>query len=257
MSMRRPLVNLFQVMLLVAGLVAIGLLSAITTMHFAIHGAEVQVPALKGMTVADARSQTAGLGLNLAVDNRYYSSGVAAGHILTQSPPPGTVVRREWKVRVSESLGPQKVEVPDTVNMDERLAALKLRRMGLAIGATAHLPYAQEPEGKVLAQDPPAHAQGIEGPSVNLLVAAPQQDTPDGFVMPDLTGMPIVAAQAALERVGIKTAAPAYVDVHVSPVGEGNTPPQNPQVSGSVIGQQPAAGSRVDQSTQVKLTVAH
>ena len=257
MSMRRPLVNLFQVMLLVMGLLAIGLLSAITTMHFAIHGAEVQVPALKGMTVADARSQTAGLGLNLAVDNRYYSSDVAAGHILTQSPPSGTVVRREWKVRVSESLGPQKVEVPDAVGMDERLAALKLRRLGLAIGTAARFPYANEPEGKVLAQDPPAHAQGIEGPSVNLLVATPTQDTPDGFVMPDFTGMPIVAVQAALGRVGIKTAPPTYVDVHIPAVGEGTTPPPAPQAPGSVIGQQPAAGSRVDQSSQVKLTVAH
>jgi beta-lactam-binding protein with PASTA domain len=256
MSSRRLLVNLFQVMLLVMALVAIALLSAITTMHFAIHGAEVQVPALKGMTVADARSQTAGLGLNLAVDNRYYSSDVAAGHILTQSPPAGTVVRREWKVRVSESLGPQKVEVPDTVNMDERLAALKLRRMGLAIGTMAHLPYARQPDGVVLAQDPPAHAQGIEGPSVNLLLAAPPQDTPDGFVMPDLVGIPVVAAQAALEHVGIKTAPPAYQDVHVPPVGVGNAPPQVPQAPGSVVSQQPAAGSRVDQSTQVKLTVA-
>jgi hypothetical protein len=256
MSVRRPLVNLFQVALLVMGLLAIGLLSAITTMHFAIHGAEVQVPALKGMTVADARSQTAGLGLNLAVDNRYYSSGVAAGHILTQSPPAGTVVRREWKVRVSESLGPQKVEVPDTVGMDQRLAALKLRRMGLAIGTTAHFPFEKAPEGKVLAQDPPAHAQGIEGPSVNLLVAAPTQDPPDGYLMPDLIGMPIVAAQSALERVGIKTAPPAYMDVHVPPVGEGSALPQVPQAPGAVIGQKPAAGSRVDQSTQITLTVA-
>ncbi len=255
MSLRRPLVNLFQVASLVLGLVAIGLLSAITTMHFAIHGAEVQVPALKGMTVADARSQTAGLGLNLTVDNRYYSSDVAPGHILTQSPPAGTVVRREWRVRVSESLGPQIVEVPDTVGMDERMAALRLRRMGLAIGVTSHLPYAKAVEGVVLAQDPPAHAQGIEGPSIGLLVAAPAEDAPDGFVMPDLTGLPIVSAQSALEHVGIKST-PAYVDVHVPPVGQGSAPPQNVQAPGSVIGQQPSAGSRVDLTTQVKLTVA-
>ena len=255
MRVRRPLVNFFQVALLVMGLLAIGLLSAIITMHFAIHGAEVQVPALKGMTVADARSQTAGLGLNLAVDNRYYSSDVAAGHILTQSPPPATVVRREWKVRVAESLGPQKVEVPDTVGMDERLAALKLRRMGLAIGTTAHFPYVKDPEGKVLAQDPPAHAQGIEGPSVNLLVAAQTQDTPDGFVMPDLAGLPIVAAQTALAHVGLKST-PAYVDLHVPPAGGPDAPPRLPQAPGAVIGQQPAAGSRIDQSTLVKLTVA-
>jgi eukaryotic-like serine/threonine-protein kinase len=255
MSMRRPLVNLFQVGLLVMGLVAIGLLSAITTMHFAIHGAEVQVPALKSMTVADARSQTSGLGLNLEVDNRYYSSDVAAGHILTQSPPAGTVVRRAWRVRVSESLGPQKVEVPDTVGMDERMAALRLRRTGLAIGVTAHLPYGKAAEGMVLAQDPPAHAQGIEGPSIGLLVAAPAEDAPDGFVMPDFTGLPIVSAQTALEHVGLKST-PTYVDVHVGPMGEGGAAPQNPQVPGSVIGQQPPAGSRVDQGAQVQLTVA-
>lgn len=256
MSMRRPLVNLFQLGLLVMGLVAIGLLSAITTMHFAIHGAEVQVPSLKGMTVADARSQTSGLGLNLTVDNRYFSSDVAAGHILTQSPPGGTVVRREWRVRVSESLGPQKVEVPNAVGMDERMAALRLRRMGLAIGTTAHFPYAKEAEGMVLAQDPPAHAQGIEGPSVSLLVAEPVDETPDGFVMPDLTGLPIVSAQAALERVGLKTAPPTYTDVHVPSVGEGSAPLQALQAPGSVIGQQPPAGSRVDQSAMIKLTVA-
>src|ERR1039458_8777800 len=83
-------VNFFQIASLVMLLIAVALLSAIATMHFAIHGAEVQVPTLQGMTVADARSQTAGLGLNLNVDNRYYSSDVAAGHILTQSPTAGT-----------------------------------------------------------------------------------------------------------------------------------------------------------------------
>ena len=126
-------IRLFQIASLVMLLVAVAMLSAITTMHFAIHGAEVQVPSLKGMTVADARSQAAGMGLNLNVDNRYYSGEVAAGHILSQSPAPGTVVRREWRVRVSESLGPQKVDVPDTVANDQRVAALQLRRVGLDV----------------------------------------------------------------------------------------------------------------------------
>ena len=70
-------------------LVAVALLSAIATMHFAIHGAEVQVPALQGMTVADARSQTAGLGLNLDVDNRYYSGDVAARVACARGREPG------------------------------------------------------------------------------------------------------------------------------------------------------------------------
>jgi eukaryotic-like serine/threonine-protein kinase len=252
----RFFISFFQVASLIMLLVAVALLSAIATMHFAIHGAEVQVPSLKGMTVAEARSQAAGLGLNLDVDNRYYSADVAAGHILTQSPASGTVVRRGWQVRVSESLGAQKVDVPNTVGSDVRLAALELRRVGLDVGATAHLPDAAAAEGTVIAQDPPAHAQGIERPSVNLLVAAPQDQTPDGYVMPDLAGLPIVTAQAQLAAVGLKSATPVFVDVPVAPVGAGNAPPKPPVQPGSVIAQDPAPGMRVDQTMEVKLTVA-
>jgi eukaryotic-like serine/threonine-protein kinase len=246
----------FRVAMLVMLLVAVALLAAITTMHFAIHGAEVQVPSLKGMTVAEARSQTSGLGLDLDVDHRYYSGEVAAGHILAQSPPPGTVVRREWRVRVAESLGPQSVDVPDIVGASERVASLDLRRAGLEVGEIARLPIASAADGAVLAQDPPAHAQGIDQPSVSLLVAAPANETPDGYVMPDLTGLPIVAAQAALARVGIKSAAPTYVDVPIAPVGSGNAPPRLPTRPGAVIAQTPAPGSRVVQDTIVKFTVA-
>ncbi len=173
---------------------------------------------------------------------------MAAGHILSQSPEAGTVVRREWHVRVAESLGPQKVDVPDTVGVDERVAALELRRAGLEVGEIAHLPYKAAAEGTVLAQDPPAHAQGIEQPSVNLLVAAPDEETPDGYVMPDLSGWPISSANAALTKVGIRTAPPSLVDVPVAAMGSGDAPLRLPAKPGSVLSQSPAAGTRIDQT---------
>jgi beta-lactam-binding protein with PASTA domain len=236
-------------------LVVAGLVSAIVTMHFAIHGAEVQVPEMKGMTVADARSQTAGLGLNLDVDNRYYSGDVAPGHILTQIPAAGTVVRREWLVRVSESLGPQRVDVPDTVGRGEREAALTLRRSGLEVGSTVRLPWAGAAEGTVLAQDPPAHAQGIAQPSVNLLVATATEDAADGYVMPPLVGWQSMSAVAALARVGIK-AEPTTEAAPIAAVGTGSELPRIPVRPGVVTAQWPAAGARVDQMTLVRLTVA-
>ncbi|HVN94319.1 MAG TPA: PASTA domain-containing protein [Terracidiphilus sp.] len=246
----------FRIASLLLVLVAVCLLSAILTMHFAIHGAEVQVPNLKEMTTADARSVAAGMGLNLDVDHRYYSGDVAAGHILTQSPAPGTVVRREWRVRVAESLGAQKVDVPDTLGANERVAELELRRAGLQVGEVAHLPDGAAAEGTVIAQDPPPHAQGIEQPSVSLLVAAPDDETPDGYVMPDLTGMPLAGAEAALKKVGIKAEAPSYVNEAVPPVGSGDAPIKPPIRPGDVVAQSPSAGTRVDQTTTVKLTVA-
>jgi eukaryotic-like serine/threonine-protein kinase len=278
----RPIQNFFQGAMLLVGLVLTALVAAVLTMQFAIHGHEVRIPVLKDMTVAQARSQTSGLGLNLEVDNRYYSSEVAAGHILSQSPAPGSVVRREWRMRVAESLGPQKVEVPSVVGSQERSAALNLRRVGLEAGMTAELPYTRAEAGTVLAQDPPAKAQGIEKPSINLLVASVDDSPPDGFVMPDLTGLPIVTAQSLLTRVGIKFGQPKFQDVAIPPVqtpsASGYAPvsasasaaqsaPVAAQMSapamgkpaalpGSVLSQSPPAGYRVAVGSTVALSVA-
>lgn len=245
----------FRVASLLMVLVAVALLAAIVTMHFAIHGAEVQVPTLKSMTIADARRETAGLGLNFDVDNRYYSGDVAPGHILTQSPAPGTIVRRGWTVRVSESLGPQKVDVPETVGDSERLAELKLQRAGLEVGTEAQLPDGGAAEGTVLAQDPPPHAQDIEKPAVSLLIAGASNEIPDGWVMPDFTGWTLEGAQDALTHVGIKTAPPDYINA-APPVSAANAAPAPPPKPGSVVAQEPLAGTRIGQNTTVHFAVA-
>ena len=145
--------------------------------------------------------------------------------------------------------------MPETVGSDERVAGLELRRAGLEVGVAARLPFAGAAEGTVLAQDPPAHAQGIARPGINLLVAAPGDNAPDGFVMPNLSGLPVVTAQRELASVGIKSAA-MFVDVPVAPVGRGSAVPAPPVRPGAVIAQQPPAGARIEQSVLVKLTVA-
>lgn len=260
----RPIKDFFQGAVLLMALVFTALVSAVLTMHFAIHGAEVKVPALKQMTVAEARSQTSGLGLDLEVDNRYYSADVPAGHILSQAPAPGSVVRREWRVRVAESLGPQKVDVPSVLGQQERIAGLNLRRVGLEAGTVAHIPWPAAPEGTVIAQDPPPHAQGIERPGINLLVAAPDDTTPDGYLLPDFTGQPVTAAQSALARVGIKTTTPKFQDAPIPSIPSipptsstaAPIPPKPTTLPGTILTQQPPAGSRIDVGGTVTLTVA-
>ena len=101
-----------------------------------------------------------------------------------------------------------------------------------------------------------ARAQGIAQPSVNILVAAPDDAAPDGYVMPDLTGIPIITAQAMLTRIGLKVDTPSYADVFVPSVSAGPEPPVPPIAPGTVISEQPMAGARVDQTTMIKLTAA-
>jgi len=176
---------------------------------------------------------------------------------------------------VAESLGPQKVEVPNVVGSQERSAALNLRRVGLEAGMVAQLPDAKVEAGIVLAQDPPAKAQGIEKPSINLLVAAADDSAADGFVMPDLTGLPVVTAQSMLTRVGIKFGEPKYQDVQIpavstagyapvsAPASTAEIPPGSvlpaarpTAVPGAVLSQSPPAGYRVDVGATVSLTAA-
>ncbi len=142
-------------------------------------------------------------------------------------------------------------------------------------------------EGTVLAQDPPPKAQGIERPSVSLLVAAPDDNVADGFVMPDLVGLPIVTAQAALSRVGIKSAEPKFVDLPLLSIpavgaavaaqgGPGTSPTTPPAANlappterpaapvmpakplplpGTVLSQSPPPGWRVEVGSTVAFTV--
>jgi beta-lactam-binding protein with PASTA domain len=74
--------------------------------------------------------------------------------------------------------------------------------------------------------------------------------------MPDFTGVPIVTAQVALARVGLKGPPPTFVDVHIPDLGGANSQPKAPVMPGSVVAQQPPAGARVDQDTAVRFTVA-
>ncbi|PYX84377.1 MAG: penicillin-binding protein, partial [Acidobacteria bacterium] len=94
--------------MLVLVLLAVALVSALTAMRFAIHGREVVVPKLVGMTPAEADRTAQASGLLLEVERQYYSPNVPEGRVMSQVPAAGTKVRHGWQVRVAQSLGPQR-----------------------------------------------------------------------------------------------------------------------------------------------------
>src|SRR5205809_7659013 len=123
--------SFFRFALLALMLLVVALLSALTAMRLAIHGREVAVPDLVGKTRVEARKIAEQSGLQMDVERQYYSANVAAGHVLSQLPPPGTQVRRAWQVRVAESLGPQRVAVPHVDGQRQRAAVIHSEHRGL------------------------------------------------------------------------------------------------------------------------------
>lgn len=256
------MINFFRLLLAGMALAMAGLISAVITMRFAIHGAEVKVPDLQGLTVSEAVHRTANLGLNLGIDNKYYSVDVPAGRVLAQSPLPGAIVRREWRMRITESLGPQRVAIPKVVGQQERVAAIEVRRLGLELDETAQMPYNGAPPGTVIAQNPQQGAAGVERPSVSLLVSVPAATPPAALVMPQLVGMPMAVATALLARAGLKVGPveSAYSSTPAAPdaadAGLQMEPAETVDPAGTVLSQSPVSGHRVEPGMTVTLRVA-
>jgi beta-lactam-binding protein with PASTA domain len=242
-------------------MIAVAILVAFTTMRLAIHGGQVEVPNLAGMTAADAGKTVGDRGLNLVLVNRFYSTTVPAGHIISQTPAPGEIVRHEWEVRAIESLGPQRVSIPDVKGMTERPATIAIRRLSLDVGTIAHLPAPGEPE-TVLAQTPPPNAGGVDSPRVSLLLSQKDDAHAEAFVMPSVVGMSQASAASHLAAMGLYVIQEAPPDA-LPPTAGGSAPapaanvpfPVVPPTNGNVIAQTPAAGRRVVRGEGVKLTL--
>jgi beta-lactam-binding protein with PASTA domain len=229
----------FRYLLMSLVLLTVMLLSAMTAMRLAIHGREVAVPKLVGMTVEQAERVTSSNGLLLDATSRFYSNDVPEGRIATQLPPTGIHVRRGWQMRVAVSLGPQRAIIPDLIGQSPRAAEINARRRGLEVAEVAVARLPDSPADQVIAQSPPPNAQTVTSPKVNLLVSAPEDER--AFVMPNLVGHHLSEATQALQDAGMK-------------LGTVNTVPG---VSPSIIlKQSPPPGQRITAGTAVSFEVA-
>src|SRR5450631_4378944 len=236
-------------------LVIVAMVSALTAMRFAIHGQEVAVPPLVGVTPQEAERAVAGLGLQISIERQYYSPQIPEGRIMSQLPLPGTKVRRGWQVRVAQSLGPTRVSIPDVTGQSEHAAELNIRRRGLDVASMAE----------------------VQAPKISLLVTAALD--PQAFVMPSFVGQPLGSASRSLQDAGFKlgnvnvvvpasvadvaspSSAPgasAPVSSPVSPLVSSAAqapPPAQASPASIIVSQAPAAGQKVFAGAAVNFDV--
>ncbi len=214
-------------------MVAVMLVSAAITLRIALHVHEVTVPDFTGKTMQEASQGALQRGVGLVLENKFYSTTVPAGRVLSQYPLADTVVRHGWQVRVAESLGPQQVTIPDVAGETVRDASVDLRRDSLDLGTLAHI-EAPGNEEMVLTQTPPPNA-GVEQPRVNLLLSSASKAKSDAVVLPSFEGLTSSGAIRAAAQLGLV----------VSGVGDGPV----------VTAQSPGAGFRVVRGDAVRITL--
>ncbi len=273
----------FRIFLDAVVVLVVFVLFAGLALRLALHGREVAIPDLAGLTVAEASEAALHSGLDLNIENKFYSRTVPAGRILSQSPAAGSRVRRGWQLRVTESLGPQQVTIPDVVGEPVREASLDLRKSSLDLGTLAHMDAPGDTD-MVLSQTPPPDA-GVDQPRVNLLLSQQGAGASDAFVMPSFVGMSWPSANRAAIALGLRVAALGEMAPVAQPAPTtGSTPtiepqqpasttaqpnangtlPQTPPPApvqmvpvGPVTAQLPEAGHRTSKGSTVKLTFGH
>lgn len=205
------------------------------------------MPDLVGKSPADARRIAEAAGVELQVERQFFSPSVPEGRILSQVPAPGERVRRGWQLRVAESLGPQRVEIPNLIGESERAAEINIRRRSLDASTLSQVPVTDVPPDQVVAQSPLPNASGISTPKISLLTAGPAPS--QAFIMPSFVGQRLMDATSELKAAGFQLAgvtstgsnAPTATAEPSSPAPPSPSPPP----TGTIVSQTPAAGARI------------
>ena len=254
-------------------LLVVALFSALAAMRVAIHGREVRVPNLQGMTTLRAQETANSSGLIVSVEDKFYSSDVPAGELISQFPIPGSRVRRGWRIRVAESLGPQRATIPDLTGQSELAASLNLRQRGLELVTLGAVSMPNQVPNQIVAQVPPPNATDALSPKVRVLFAdaAPKAE----YVMPNFVGRSLSEAKEKIAKAGLEPAKVSGVLIEPAQQQFESTPREgkdhlsaeiNPSQAqpglplspsaGRIVGQNPQPGSRVSADTQIRLMVA-
>jgi len=219
---------------------SVAFLSALTAMRFAVQGREVDMPDVVGKGAVPAQQILHGRGVGMKIEDHIYSN-LPADTVVRQSPPPNTRVKTGQSAHVVLSLGPQRVTIPQLQDRSLRAAQVELLRGGMQLGEVSSFYSPSGIADTVTAQDPAPGTSDVTGPHVNLLVSLGAR--PPAYVMPEFVGLPLAEAQSKLGSAGIRLS-------KLTPESTLGAAP------GTVVGQTPPRGQRIDANSTIELQVA-
>ena len=198
----------------------------------------VTVPDVVGLDQASAEALITSAGLVVGTVYQFCSPSVPAGEVFGQLPAAGTLVAPGSTVDISVSTGPCPVTVPNVVNFAQAAAEVQITAVGLVVGNVTTQCTDTVAAGAVISQNPAGGTTVPGGTAVDLVVST----GPCNAVVPDVVGLTLEAAQAALSVYNFT--------VNVTEACSDSVP------AGSVISQNPVGGTLVTEGATVNLVVS-
>jgi len=200
---------------------------------------EIKVPDVTGKSIEVARAILSEQNLRVTITESYHPK-VPAGHIISQNPEAGALVKEQRQITLVISKGTELVVVPDVKGLKQRDAEIALQNAGLRIGKVEEQVAPDVPPGTVITQNPRSPAQMSKGDVVDLVVS---KASGGKIAVPDVRGMSSAAAAKALEDRKLKLGSVTEVS------GER-------AATGSVVSQSPLPTIEVVEGTVVNITIA-
>lgn len=199
-------------------------------------GAEkVSVPPLVGKTEAEARTALEDANLKLGTTSRQESTAEQKDKVIAQAPTQGARLDEGDTVDITLGSGPNAVTIPQIVGQNVDTVETQLRQMGL--NSVRQDADSEEPEGTVVGSEPAPGAQVAEGTTVTLKVSTGKIE------MPNLVGRTADQALTTLDEKGFTNIQPEYQETNDVP-------------EGTVISQDPTAGTSVGKDDRIVITIA-
>ena len=226
------------VLLTLLGLLLLGTLLFFLARNIIGTEPQVTVPNCVNNTVEGCRQLLGDRGLRLQVEERVDDPDRPAGTVISQDPEAGEQVDRGDTVSLVVSRGRARIQVPGVVGEEADRAREILENAGFRVFVDDQ-PNDEFEEGQVFRQDPEAGTRVEEGSTVTIFVS----EGPATVEVPDVRGMTLQEAQAALNEVGLQ----------LGQVDEGFCVP--PREEGRICSQDPAGGSEAPPGSAVNVVV--
>ncbi len=222
-----------------AVLILAGIITAFAT--GLLGGREIEAPDFTNMTVEEARDYISENELDLRIKegDEVISEDIEKGHIVSQDPAGGEMIREGGAIKVNVSIGLGDGTVPDLVGNDREDAESLLEAAGFTLGSVTEQ-ASDEDAGTILSQDPSAGSEAEKGSAVNIVVSDGSKAQAS---VPYLIGRTISDARSALSNAGLQ-------------MGDISYDYSNTYAEGEIMWQQYDANAQLERGTSVRVRVS-
>ncbi len=201
-------------------------------------GSKISIPSVVGLSITEAKSTLAAIGLTAQVKEEIFSEDIEEGKIITSQPSGGGRIDSGGTVFLQLSKGKERYSIPTLQGLTKKAATQQIIANNLLLGEIVEEFSSDIPKGYVLRSSPVPGERVKRDSSINLVISKGFEQV-DALSFIDKSGE---EALNTLSDVGFNVTTKYAYDENI--------------LAGLVISQKPSGGTSLDKGSKITLTLS-